>query len=373
MTWRLCLPSSKRSSPGAVILGPLLCLAALFAAWEATAAATGPIHNFSAIGCTHCHLFIPNRSAIVDKQVYRHDISLLCLQCHADSRDNQVNHRIGIVPSMKVPEDLKLGSRGELTCVTCHQPHLPAVDAKGARTYFLRRSMLKRELCLACHRTDRFDEPTTAVRVITPPDNSIIKTLPVPLIGIVSNPELREVTVSINDVPLRLGVTDRVFSTFLSLQEGVNHVQIDVKSGRPIPLTLLHNPGLGQDMTYKLFYSHGIFRKSDCRTCHEGTTYDKLASDERTLCGKCHEPLNRKKTVHGPVAVGSCSVCHAPHGSNNRFFLVSQGERLCLTCHSERQILTHFLDQAKKAPQATVAGCIACHQPHESPHKYLLR
>jgi predicted CXXCH cytochrome family protein len=341
---------------------------------EATAAPGGQPHNFSSIGCTHCHLFIPNRSATVNKQVYRHDISSLCLECHNDSRDNRVNHRIGIVPSMKVPDDLKLGSRGELTCVTCHMPHLPPTDPRGARTYFLRRSMLKRELCLACHRSDRFDEPLTTARVITPPDNSIIKTLPVPLIGTVSDPTVREVVVSINDVPLRLSVSNGVFSTFLSLQEGVNHVQIDVQNGRPVPLTLLHNPGLGQDITYKLFYSHGIFKKSDCRACHDGPQPQKLASsDERVICGKCHDPVNRKRMVHGPVAVGSCSVCHDPHGSNNRYFLIAQGDRLCLTCHSERQILTHFLDQVKRAPNASVEGCTTCHLPHESDKKKLLR
>jgi hypothetical protein len=131
------LPPSKpnRGSLAAALFLAALAVAALPAA-PARAANRNP-HDFAAIGCTHCHLTIPGQSTVITKRVFRKDISELCRECHEDSPANQINHRVGIVPSMSVPEDLHLGERGELTCITCHMPHFPYQDKRtGSRTYF---------------------------------------------------------------------------------------------------------------------------------------------------------------------------------------------------------------------------------------------
>jgi predicted CXXCH cytochrome family protein len=289
------------------------------------------------VGCTHCHLVVPGQSEVVRKRVFRKDISELCLECHEDSRENQINHRTGIKPSMKVPDDLHLGPDGALTCITCHQPHLANEDRRtGGRTYFLRRSLLKRELCLACHYEEKFAEPTTTFTIIAPVDNAIVKNLPVPFIAVASDDLATEASLFVNGSPLRLPVEHRTVSTLLTLQEGMNSLKLEAKRGKTATMTLLYSPTLPEDITYKLYYSHGILKKSDCRLCHPDGKPGAISVPDQVLCGKCHEGKNRLRFLHGPVAAGSCTVCHDPHGQTNRYFLVNQGEKLCLTCHTEK-------------------------------------
>ena len=121
----------------------------LAASSAAAAPATNP-HDFEKVGCTHCHLAVPGQGRVLQGNLFRKDIDDLCQECHAASLEDNINHRVGIRPSMKVPDDLHLNRNGEISCITCHDPHAEYVNAKtGNRTRFLRRQMLKRELCLA--------------------------------------------------------------------------------------------------------------------------------------------------------------------------------------------------------------------------------
>ncbi len=332
-------------------------------------------HDFQSVGCNHCHIVVPGQSVIVKKRVFRRDISELCMECHSDSKENEINHRIGIIPSMRVPEDLHLGNRGEITCITCHMPHLPYTDRRnGGRTYFLRRSILKRELCIACHYEDKFEEPSSSFRIIAPIDNSITKTLPVPFIGTVSDDLISEVTLHVNGVPMRLSIKNRTFSTMLTLQEGINNLKVEAKKARTANMTILYSPSLGDDVSYKLYYSHGILKKSDCnKICHTDESTNAISVPDNVLCGKCHPPMNSQKYLHGPVAAGSCTVCHDPHGQTNRYFLHQSGEKLCFNCHTEKEILLHFIDKAANKDLLRSKGCNFCHDPHQSDKKYLLK
>ena len=195
----------------------LLLAAALFAAPRpAEAADTASPHDFQKVGCSHCHLSVPGQSRVLQRNVFRKNIDDLCQECHAASLEDNLNHRVGIRPSMKVPPDLHLNERGELSCITCHDPHAEYLSSTtGARTWFLRRQMLKRELCLACHADETFEEPRVAVSLLAPANNAVVDTLPVPLIGTLSEASIREVAVEINDARLVLSVENGVFSTML--------------------------------------------------------------------------------------------------------------------------------------------------------------
>jgi len=67
------------------------------------------------------------------------DIGALCLGCHSD-RMKGGEHKVGVSPPMVV-RDLPL-HRGEITCITCHDPH-------GKAEAMLRRPPLV--LCSSCH------------------------------------------------------------------------------------------------------------------------------------------------------------------------------------------------------------------------------
>jgi hypothetical protein len=202
-------------------------------------------HNFQPVGCSHCHLLDPGSSQTVEKTVFRKSIDSLCQECHQAALEDNLNHRVGIRPSMRVPEDLHLSSNGELSCITCHNPHTAYRNPKTkARTYFLRRGMLKRELCLACHGTGGFSAPSTEFEILAPANNSIVNMLPVPLIGKVSNPAVEEVSVSVNGNSFRLHVDKGVFSTILTLNEGINIVRLSAPDALPFAVNLFYNPGL---------------------------------------------------------------------------------------------------------------------------------
>jgi predicted CXXCH cytochrome family protein len=354
----------------AIISGLLLCATA-----GARAATENP-HDFQRIGCNHCHILVPGQSKTVQKNVFRKNIDDLCQECHAASLEDNLNHRVGIRPSMRVPSDLHLNDKGELSCVTCHDPHGEYVSGRSSsRTYFLRRNMLKRELCLACHGEENYQEPKTTVELLAPVNNAVVDALPVPLIGMVSDDRLEEVVVQINDADLVLSVHNKTFSTLLKLREGINTIRISGTDVVPLVVNILFNPALPKDMTYRRYSSHGMLNRKDCFVCHEerGRTY-AISGDDAKLCAKCHDSRGTAKHVHGPVAIGSCTVCHDPHGQTNPAFLVRSGEDLCFQCHAEGDVLRHLLGKNSSGGDfLRTKGCTYCHDPHQSDRKFLLR
>jgi predicted CXXCH cytochrome family protein len=97
--------------------------------------------------CSSCHAGDPKSGGA---RVVR-DINGLCLDCHA--RADSTSHPVGMIPSMKVPEDLHLDGRGRLTCATCHDVHQQGADGRARYPALLRRPQAGRPFCAACHRT----------------------------------------------------------------------------------------------------------------------------------------------------------------------------------------------------------------------------
>jgi predicted CXXCH cytochrome family protein len=354
----------------------LLVAAAMLLAAPAAAAPVGNPHAFDKIGCTHCHLVVPGQGRPLQRSVFRKDIDDLCQECHAASLEDNINHRVGIRPSMRVPEDLHLNEKGEISCITCHDPHAEYVSAKtGNRTWFLRRQMLKRELCIACHAEENYQEPKTTISLLSPSNNAVVDRLPVPLIGTVSDARLAEVTLEINDSHLILSVANRTFSTMLSLREGINTVRITGPGVVPVLLNILHNPALPKEMTYRLYRSHGMVTRKDCYACHDEKSRSyAIAGSDADLCAKCHDRRPVAKFLHGPVAIGSCTVCHDPHGQTNPAFLVASGEALCFRCHTEADALKHLVSRSPGSGDfLREKGCTFCHDPHQADRKFLLR
>jgi len=354
----------------------LFFAAALLVASPVAGAPERNPHDFERSTCTHCHISVPVQGSALQRNVFRKNIDELCQECHAAALEDNINHRVGIRPSMKVPADLPLNEKGEISCITCHDIHTEHISAKtGNRTWFLRRQMLKRELCIACLAEENFREPKTTITLLAPTNNAVVDRLPVPLIGMVSDSKLSEVTLDLNDSHLVLSVHNRSFSTMLSLHEGINTIQITGSGVVPVILNILHNPTLPKEMTYRLYRSHGMVTRKDCFACHDERARSfSIATADGELCARCHDRLPAAKFIHGPVAIGACTVCHDPHGQTNPAFLTASGEALCFHCHVEEEALKHLAKlPSGSGGSAREKGCIFCHDPHQSDRKFLLR
>ncbi|MCA8961346.1 MAG: cytochrome C, partial [Planctomycetes bacterium] len=140
-----------------------------------------------------------------------------------------------------------------------------------------------------------------------------------------------------------------------------------------------------------------------CVNCHDphGAVDQKLLlADERQLCLRCHEPLDRHlaqaRHVHRPIGDGLCTVCHEPHRSpDSRFLRYAYPRRikldydpanfqLCFSCHDsglvdarETSTTTSFRDGTRNLHHVHVVEngrtCRACHDVHGSVSESLVR
>jgi len=114
------------------------------------------------------------------------------------------------------------------------------------------------------------------------------------------------------------------------------------------------------------YKEHGPYAARMCEGCHLRATNALVLPIER-LCFKCHTLNLNKKYIHGPIASGSCKICHEPHGSAYPFLLVAEPRTFCFHCHDKSAI------EKKEVHSETEMQCTECHDPHSSDYQYLLR
>jgi predicted CXXCH cytochrome family protein len=117
-------------------------------------------------------------------------------------------------------------------------------------------------------------------------------------------------------------------------------------------------------------FLHGPVNLMQCEPCHipvENRHEFKPTAKGRELCVTCHEVEAAKQFVHGPFQA-DCTLCHQPHGGNNRHFVKGgEGAESCKLCHDDvTKGKTHL-----HGPVA-MGECLACHSPHQSDNKGLL-
>jgi predicted CXXCH cytochrome family protein len=90
-----------------------------------------------------------------------------------------------------------------------------------------------------------------------------------------------------------------------------------------------------------------------------------------TACSVCHSDKTEAPTVHAAVELG-CEGCHDVDQDEDwtEIFLPTEGNELCLTCHTEMQPDPSVLTVHQPVRRD---NCITCHDPHTSETDSLLR
>lgn len=120
-------------------------------------------------------------------------------------------------------------------------------------------------------------------------------------------------------------------------------------------------------------WDQGVHKRNDvsCDSCHDLHVGGRQKPRDPEVCFDCHRDvkIDVNKRSHHPILEGkiSCSSCHAPHGSLNRYMVRADDPReLCFRCHADKRgpyVWEH-------AP--VEEDCQSCHEVHGSIHGRLL-
>ncbi len=96
------------------------------------------------------------------------------------------------------------------------------------------------------------------------------------------------------------------------------------------------------------------------------------------LCYKCHPRKDTRNYHHKPVEEGQCFKCHDPHQSNLPKLLKGKSVNdLCLKCHNvnrKDKSIKKIVDMSKRYRHKPVEqNCLKCHEHHSSKYKKLLK
>ncbi len=152
-------------------------------------------------------------------------------------------------------------------------------------------------------------------------------------------------------------------------------------------LILMPSPALAEDCSStkchssmgKAKFVHGPVAVGQCTVCHTGGKANhptkrkkgsdfKLRAEGKDLCFLCHDRNDKAAVVHGPIAKGQCTSCHDPHQSNTEKQLKKETTSLlCFSCHEDNKT-------NRKVVHGPVAAgdCNICHNPHSSDFKGLV-
>jgi len=135
-----------------------------------------------------------------------------------------------------------------------------------------------------------------------------------------------------------------------------------------------HNPhGSSNAFLIKEANQHNPFQERQCDACHEipkeNETF-RLISEGNSLCLTCHsdfEEIGRSKYAHSAISINKCTGCHNAHFGKEKYMLPASGKELCFRCHQNIQTLLN-----KKIIHKATEDCKNCHSAHSGKFSNLL-
>lgn len=114
---------------------------------------------------------------------------------------------------------------------------------------------------------------------------------------------------------------------------------------------------------------HKPYAEDHCGDCHEVESNNRLLKPKEQLCFMCHRDLLDHRHLHGPAAVGACTVCHLPHESSNPALLRKSLGQICISCHIEERLAQVMHERVIEHDMF----CFDCHDPHGSNLRFFLK
>ncbi len=193
--------------------------------------------------------------------------------------------------------------------------------------------------------------------------------------------EIQNVALSVNDGPatgpLRIDQETYHFRARLALGLNVLELKGSMENTPIVEIVGIFRTskiGMRIRSPFPKYTFHIEQTEAKCKECHsvDGTdipTDDRMAMN--SVCLECHNSMVSERYVHGPIAVGTCAICHSFSSEPNKYELNQNSFDLCLLCHVKKA-------EALRTKNFThgplgAALCDICHEPHSSPNYSHLR
>ncbi len=265
---------------------------------------------------------------------------------------------------------------------------------------------------------------STFLEVLTPPEYTSTKYDRLYLVGKTDAPK---VEISLNGTAYRvLNVRDSVFHTMLAFGYGLNEIVIRTitadSAATPAVIDtveILSGPKIGKKYSriFAPLVFHSEHPRRECLACHPIATAEEISPGTAAACYECHREIERhfrthipndqracsvchrlrddltavstggyagknpcyschqdkigayaQDYIHGPVAGGTCTICHDPHGSEFEFSLVNPVAVLCPSCHT----MDNYRELPTQHRPFSEGKCTDCHDPHSTDNKWVL-
>lgn len=98
----------------------------------------------------------------------------------------------------------------------------------------------------------------------------------------------------------------------------------------------------------------------------EAVAWEKVNSGASCIGENCHNAMGHDKFVHGPVAVGECTICHVPT-DRHKFTTLEGKDSTCYICHDTMSSQDGIHNAVKNGK------CTECHDAHQSSNRFRIR
>jgi predicted CXXCH cytochrome family protein len=133
-----------------------------------------------------------------------------------------------------------------------------------------------------------------------------------------------------------------------------------------------HSPHSSDSQAMLKATLHKPFEEKNCNSCHRPSS-SEVVKTGIGLCTECHKAsmpgFNR---INSHLVAGKtdnvCNACHNPHGSDEKNLLKDKEERVCYACHKDTK--EYAAGSNYKHPK--LASCSDCHSSHGSNNRFFL-